>query len=42
MPNVEPNTGKGIEFMHMIKRGQMVSDGSQNLSVAGQFYSLAA
>jgi len=39
MPNIEPNTGKGIEFMHMIK---MISDGSQNLSVAGQFYSLAA
>jgi putative transposase len=32
----------GIELMHMIKKGQMTADNSQNLSAAGQFYSLAA
>lgn len=35
-------TLQGIEFMHMIKKGQMVSGDSQTLSAAGQFYSLAA
>jgi len=35
-------TLQGIELMHMIKKGQMVSGGSQTLSAAGQFYSLAA
>jgi transposase-like protein len=35
-------TLQGIELMHMIKKGQMVSGDSQTLSVAGQFYSLAA
>ena len=35
-------TLRGIELMHMIKKGQMVSADSQNLSTAGQFYSLAA
>jgi putative transposase len=33
-------TLQGIELMHMIKKGQMVA--SQNMSVAAQFYSLAA
>jgi len=32
----------GIELMHMIKKGQMVSGGGQAMSAAGQFYSLAA
>lgn len=32
----------GIELMHMIKKGQMVATSGQKLSVAGQFYSLAA
>ena len=35
-------TLRGIELMHMIKKGQMTADNSQNLSAAGQFYSLAA
>ena len=35
-------TVQGIELMHMIKKGQMVSVYGQNLSAAGQFYSLAA
>jgi putative transposase len=35
-------TLQGIELMHMIKKGQMASDNNQNLSAAGQFYSLAA
>jgi putative transposase len=35
-------TLQGIELMHMIKKGQMISDDSQVLSAAGQFYSLAA
>ncbi len=35
-------TLQGIELMHMTKKGQMVSGGSQDLSAAGQFYSLAA
>jgi transposase-like protein len=35
-------TLQGIELMHMIKKGQMVFDDSQDLSAAGQFYSLAA
>jgi len=35
-------TLQGVELMHMIKKGQMVSADSQNLSTAGQFYSLAA
>jgi putative transposase len=35
-------TLRGIELMHMIKKGQMVSGGNQDLSAAGQFYSLAA
>ena len=35
-------TLQGIELMHMIKKGQMVSDDSQDLSAAEQFYSLAA
>ena len=32
----------GIETMHMIKKGQMDCLGSQNMSAADQFYSLAA
>jgi transposase-like protein len=35
-------TLSGIEFMHMIKKGQMIAAHGQNLSAAGQFYSLAA
>jgi putative transposase len=35
-------TLQGIELLHMIKKEQMVSDNSQNLSAARQFYSLAA
>jgi putative transposase len=35
-------TLQGIELMHMIKKGQMVLGDSQTLSVAEQFYSLAA
>jgi putative transposase len=35
-------TLQGIELMHMIKKGLMVSGDNQALSVAGQFYSLAA
>src|SRR5512135_1556597 len=35
-------TLQGIELMHMIKKGQMIAAHSQNLSAAGQFYSLAA
>ena len=35
-------TLRGIELMHMIKKGQMVAAGGQKLSAAGQFYSLAA
>ena len=39
--NSARNTLRGIELMHMIKKGQMITD-EKNLSVAGQFYSLAA
>ena len=35
-------TLRGIELMPLIKKGQMSADNSQNLSAAGQFYSLAA
>jgi putative transposase len=35
-------TLQGIELMHRIKKGQMIMHDRQNLSVAGQFYSLAA
>jgi putative transposase len=35
-------TLQGIELMHRIKKGQLVSGHNQNLSAAGQFYSLAA
>ena len=35
-------TLKGIELMHMIKKGQMNSSDGQALSVVEQFYSLAA
>jgi putative transposase len=30
-------TLQGIELMHLIKKGQLVSGDSQNLSAAGQF-----
>ncbi len=39
--NSARNTLRGIELMHMIKKGQMITD-EKSLSVAGQFYSLAA
>jgi putative transposase len=32
----------GIELMHMLKKGQMLAAGGQQLSAAEQFYSLAA
>jgi putative transposase len=35
-------TLRGIELMHMIKKGQMISGDGMKLSAAGQFYSLAA
>jgi putative transposase len=35
-------TLQGIELMHMIKKSQRAAGDSQNLSAAGQFYSLAA
>jgi putative transposase len=35
-------TLQSVELMHMIKKGQLVSVNNQNLSAAGQFYSLAA
>ncbi len=35
-------TLQGVELMHMIKKGQMISGGNQGLSAAGHFYSLAA
>jgi hypothetical protein len=35
-------TLSGIELMPMIKKGQMILTNGQNLSVAEQFYSLAA
>jgi transposase-like protein len=34
-------TLRGVELMHMIKKGQMVMDDRQGLSAAEQFYSLA-
>jgi putative transposase len=33
---------RGIELMHMIKKGQMIADEGISLSAAEQFYSLAA
>jgi putative transposase len=35
-------TLQGIELMHMINKRQMISNAGENLSVAEQFYSLAA
>ena len=35
-------TRQGIELMHMIKKGQMISANGQNLSAAAQFYALAS
>jgi transposase-like protein len=35
-------TLRGIELMHMIKKGQMIPGDGMKLSAAGQFYSLAA
>ena len=35
-------TRQGIELMHMIKKGQMVSANGQNLSAAAQCYALAS
>ena len=35
-------TLQGIELMHMIKKGQMITVTGQGLSSAEQFYSLAA
>ena len=35
-------TWRGIELMHLVRKGQMVAAGGQKLSAAGQFYSLAA
>ena len=35
-------TLQGIELMHMIKKGQMISSDGQALSAAEQFYFLGA
>ena len=35
-------TLQGIELMHMIKKGQMITVDGQDFSAAEQFYSLAA
>ena len=35
-------TLQGIELMHMIKKGQMITVDGRNFSAAEQFYSLAA
>ena len=35
-------TLRGVELMHMIKKGQMIAGDGIKLSAAGQFYSLAA
>jgi putative transposase len=35
-------TLRGIELMHMIKKGQMIADVGKKLSTAGQFYLLVA
>lgn len=35
-------TLQGIELMHMIKKGQMITVNGRSLSAAKQFYSLAA
>jgi putative transposase len=35
-------TLRGIELMHMIKKGQMLDGNGMKLPAAGQFYSLAA
>jgi transposase-like protein len=32
----------GVELMHMLKKGQMLAAGGQQLSAVEQFYSLAA
>lgn len=39
--NSARNPLRGIELMHMIKKGQMITD-EKSLSFTGQFYSLAA
>ena len=31
----------GIELMHMIREGQMMTNGSESMSFAEQFYALA-
>ena len=35
-------TLRGVELMHMIKKGQMIADVGKKLSPAGRFYSLVA
>ena len=40
--NSARRTLRGIELTHMIKKGQRVFGGNQDLSAAGQFYALAA
>jgi hypothetical protein len=35
-------TSQGLELMHLINKGQMVSDSGENLSAAEQLYLLAA
>jgi putative transposase len=37
-----PCTLAGVELMHMIRKGQLASGAEQGLTVAEQFYSLAA
>ncbi len=36
------NTLAGIELMHMIRKGQLQSDGGEEQTLAEQFYALAA
>ena len=35
------NVLAGIELMHMIRKGQLMLDGSEPMSLAEQFYALA-
>jgi hypothetical protein len=42
MPMRSTSSSDTIELMHMLKKGQMLAAGGQQLSAAEQFYSLAA
>jgi putative transposase len=39
--NAAKNVLAGIELMHMIRKGQLNFEGSEELSFADQFYALA-